>query len=104
MKVCTYGGDAIGGHLAARLAQGTAEDSVIARGPQLATLRAKGLTVRTPEGVLRARPAASADRDHLRQPKTKIQRIRHGPPPARVNHNQAPRWNPRSIHLSGTTL
>lgn len=61
MRVCIYGAGAIGGHVAARLAASGNDVSLIARGPHLVALRAKGLTVNTPEGVLHCRPAASAD-------------------------------------------
>lgn len=61
MKACIYGAGAIGGHLAARLARGGSDVSLVARGPQLAALRSKGLYAHTPEGVLHARPAVSAD-------------------------------------------
>lgn len=61
MKVCIYGAGAIGGHLAARLSNAGCEVSLVARGPQLAALRSRGLTVRTPEGMLRAQPTASVD-------------------------------------------
>jgi 2-dehydropantoate 2-reductase len=43
MKVCVFGAGAIGGHLAVRLAQGGAEIAVVARGAQLAAIRARGL-------------------------------------------------------------
>jgi 2-dehydropantoate 2-reductase len=43
MKVCVFGAGAIGGHLAVRMSQGGAEVAVIARGPQLAAIRARGL-------------------------------------------------------------
>ncbi len=60
MRICVYGAGAIGGYLAGRLAKGgRAELSVVARGPHLAAIRAEGLTVQTPEGALRSRPAAS---------------------------------------------
>lgn len=59
MKVCVYGTGAIGGHLAARLAKGGAEVSVVARGANLAAFRQKGLTVRAPDGEMHCRPAAS---------------------------------------------
>ncbi len=59
MKICVYGAGAIGGYLGGRLAKGGAELSVVARGPHLAALRAEGLTVHAPEGVLHSRPAAS---------------------------------------------
>jgi 2-dehydropantoate 2-reductase len=65
MKVCVYGAGAIGGHLAARLAAGGAttgaEVSVVARGPHLAAIRERGLTVQTGDGTLHSRPRASDD-------------------------------------------
>ncbi len=61
MKVCVFGAGAIGGNLAARLAAGGAEVSVIARGEHLAAIRANGITVETPQGRLHARTAASSD-------------------------------------------
>ena len=46
MKVCIYGAGAIGGLMAARLAKaGTAEVSLVARGPHLAAMQDKGLTL-----------------------------------------------------------
>lgn len=59
MKVCVFGAGAIGGHLAARLALGGAEVSIVARGAHLAAIRAGGLTVHTPEGTHHSRPGAS---------------------------------------------
>lgn len=60
MKVCVFGAGAIGGHMAARLAKGGAEVSVIARGAHLAAIRANGLTVETlKDGVLHCHPRAS---------------------------------------------
>jgi 2-dehydropantoate 2-reductase len=59
VKVCVYGAGAIGGHVAARLARGGAEVSVVARGAHLAAMRERGLTVRAPDGVLHCRPRAS---------------------------------------------
>lgn len=61
MKVCIFGAGAIGGHLAGRLAKGGADLSVIARGAQLAAIRARGLTVRAADDVIEARPRAAAD-------------------------------------------
>ncbi|MCB4821774.1 ketopantoate reductase family protein [Roseicella aerolata] len=61
MKVCIFGAGAIGGHLAGRLAKGGADLSVVARGAHLAAIRERGLTVRTPDGVIEARPRAAAD-------------------------------------------
>jgi 2-dehydropantoate 2-reductase len=45
MRVCIYGAGAIGGHLAARFARAGDQVSLVARGPQLAALRARGLVL-----------------------------------------------------------
>jgi 2-dehydropantoate 2-reductase len=58
MKVCIYGAGAIGGHLAARLAKGGAEVSVVARGAQLAAIRANGLRVKAADGEILCQPRA----------------------------------------------
>ena len=52
MKLCVFGAGAIGGLMAAKLAAqrekgGDAEVTVIARGPHLATMQSKGLTLRS---------------------------------------------------------
>ncbi len=50
MKVCIYGAGAIGGLVGALLARkGDAEVSLIARGPHLAAIREKGLTINGPD-------------------------------------------------------
>jgi 2-dehydropantoate 2-reductase len=51
MKVCVFGAGAIGGHVAARLARGGAETSVVARGEHLAAIQRDGLTVEAHDGV-----------------------------------------------------
>ncbi len=56
MKMCVFGAGAIGGHLAARLAQGGADVSVVARGPQREAIAARGLVVRAPDTALHVRP------------------------------------------------
>ena len=60
MKICVFGAGAIGGHLAARLAKGGADTSLIARGPQLAAIQAHGLRVTTPEETIHVHPRAAA--------------------------------------------
>ncbi len=45
MKICIYGAGAIGGYMAAKLAGAGADVSVVARGPHLAAMREKGLTL-----------------------------------------------------------
>lgn len=49
MKVAVFGAGAIGGHIAARLAHGGADVSVVARGAHLAAMRAKGIRVVAPD-------------------------------------------------------
>jgi len=61
LKICVYGAGAIGGHLAARLAKGGAEVSVIARGANLEAMRAGGLRVHAPDGELHAPVRATDD-------------------------------------------
>jgi 2-dehydropantoate 2-reductase len=63
MRICVFGAGAIGGLLAARLAQkGEAEVTVVARGPHLAAMQAHGLRLRSggEEIVVRPRCAATA--------------------------------------------
>ncbi len=45
MKVCIFGAGAIGGYVAAKLAQTDVNVSVVARGPHLAAMQEKGLTL-----------------------------------------------------------
>jgi 2-dehydropantoate 2-reductase len=59
MNVCVFGAGAIGSFLALSLARGGANVSVVARGEQLAAIRAHGLRAVTPAGELTAQPAAS---------------------------------------------
>jgi 2-dehydropantoate 2-reductase len=66
LKVCIFGGGAIGGYIAAHLARaGQCEVSVVARGATLAAIRAQGLRVRTPAGEIDARVNAVADAREL---------------------------------------
>ncbi|NDK33500.1 2-dehydropantoate 2-reductase [Rhodovulum sulfidophilum] len=43
MKICVFGAGAIGGYMGAKLAQAGAEVSLVARGPHLAAMKARGL-------------------------------------------------------------
>jgi 2-dehydropantoate 2-reductase len=61
MRICVYGAGAIGGHVAARLAKGGADVSVIARGAQLAAIQAQGLTLVHDEGSFNVPVTASDD-------------------------------------------
>ncbi len=59
MRICVYGAGAVGGHVAARLARGGADVSVVARGPHLAAMQARGLEVRGPDETFQAAVTAS---------------------------------------------
>ncbi|MBN8281424.1 MAG: 2-dehydropantoate 2-reductase [Gammaproteobacteria bacterium] len=51
MKICIYGAGAIGGYLGAKLAASGADVSLVARGPHLAAMRDRGLTLITADGT-----------------------------------------------------
>jgi 2-dehydropantoate 2-reductase len=51
MKICVYGAGAIGGLLAAKLARTGVDVSIVARGPHLAAIREKGLTLIEADGA-----------------------------------------------------
>ncbi|HYF07450.1 MAG TPA: 2-dehydropantoate 2-reductase [Acetobacteraceae bacterium] len=59
MRIAIYGAGAIGGHLAARLARGGAEVSVVARGAHLRAIQARGLLLRAADGEIHCHPRAS---------------------------------------------
>ena len=61
MRICVFGAGAVGGHVAARLARGGADVSVVARGAHLAAMQARGLQVRTPKETFDAPVTASDD-------------------------------------------
>ena len=61
MRICVYGAGATGGHFAVALALAGHQVSVIARGPHLAAIQAKGLTLLAGETSRNARVAASDD-------------------------------------------
>jgi 2-dehydropantoate 2-reductase len=62
MKICIFGGGAIGGLIAARLSQVPGvKVSMVARGAQLAAIQASGVELHSPTGDVRAPIAASDD-------------------------------------------
>ena len=61
MKICIYGAGAIGGLMGARLAKAGAEVSLMARGPHLAAMREKGLTLRSAEEMFTVHPTVTDD-------------------------------------------
>ena len=60
MKICIFGAGAIGGYLGAKLAQAGARVSVVARGPHLAAIQARGLTL-IEAGVTTTLPMRAAE-------------------------------------------
>jgi len=62
MKICVVGAGAIGGYLAVRLARAGQDVSVIARGPHLAAIQAKGLKLIENEQELIADNLTATDR------------------------------------------
>jgi 2-dehydropantoate 2-reductase len=65
MRVCVFGAGAIGGHLAARLAVGGAEVSVVGRGAHLRAIAERGLRVRAPDREMHVHPRAAEDASAL---------------------------------------
>ncbi len=61
MKLCIYGAGAIGGLLGAKLAAAGEAVTLIARGPHLAAMQSKGLTLIEDGKTLVTRPAATDD-------------------------------------------
>ncbi len=61
MKICIFGAGAIGGYMGAKLAQAGAEVSLVARGPHLAAMREKGLTLIEGDGTVTLPVTASED-------------------------------------------
>lgn len=61
MRICIYGAGAIGGLLGARLANAGTEVGLIARGPHLAAMRERGLTLRAAGQSITVRPNATDD-------------------------------------------
>lgn len=66
MRICIFGAGAIGGNLAGRLHKAGVTPSLVARGPHLAAIKAKGLTVTYADGDAQSfRPPASEDAREL---------------------------------------
>lgn len=61
-KICVFGAGAIGGYIGARLAhKAEADVSLVARGPHLAAMVAKGLTLRQGGETFTVRPRVTSD-------------------------------------------
>ncbi|HEX3116397.1 MAG TPA: 2-dehydropantoate 2-reductase [Bradyrhizobium sp.] len=61
MRICIFGAGAVGSHFAVRLALAGHDVSCVMRGPHLAAVRAKGLTLRVGNAEFVARVKASDD-------------------------------------------
>ena len=61
MRICIFGAGAVGSHFAVRLALAGHEVSCVMRGPHLAAVKARGLTLRVGDAAFSARVAASDD-------------------------------------------
>ena len=61
MRICIFGAGAVGGHFAVRLALAGHDVSCVMRGPHLAAVKAKGLTLRVGDAEFLARVKASDD-------------------------------------------
>lgn len=62
MKVCIFGAGAIGGHVAVRLLRAARDEiSIVARGPALAAMRSRGLTLQSEGNTLQAKPSIATD-------------------------------------------
>ena len=61
MRICIFGAGAIGGYLGAKLAKAGAAVSLLARGPHLAAMQAKGLTLIEETGSFTVPVTASED-------------------------------------------
>ncbi len=59
MRICVFGAGAVGGHFAARMAAKGHDVSVVARGPHLAAIREKGLTLHSGDQVITGKVRAS---------------------------------------------
>jgi len=60
MRICVFGAGAIGGHFAARLAAAGHSVSVVARGPNLAAIQARGLELRVADKIIKG-PVRAAE-------------------------------------------
>jgi 2-dehydropantoate 2-reductase len=65
MRICIFGAGAIGGLIAGRLAAKGADVSLVARGPHLAAIRARGLELRDGERSFVTHPKAASEAAEL---------------------------------------
>ena len=67
MKICIFGAGAIGGYMGVKLAQAGADVSLVARGPHLAAMKDKGLTLIEESGTTTVPVTASDNPEDLGQ-------------------------------------
>ena len=65
MKICIFGAGAIGGYMGVKLAQAGADVSLVARGPHLAAMKDKGLTLIEESGTTTVPVTASDNPEDL---------------------------------------
>jgi 2-dehydropantoate 2-reductase len=65
MKICIYGAGAIGGYLGVQLARAGADVGLVARGPHLAAMRERGLTLLAGDEEHTVRPRCTDDASEL---------------------------------------
>ena len=61
MRICIFGAGAVGSHFAVRLALAGHDVSCVMRGPHLAAVKARGLTLRVGDAEFPAKVTASDD-------------------------------------------
>lgn len=61
MKICVFGAGAIGGYMGLKLAQAGADVSLVARGPHLAAMKSRGLTLVEADGARQTVQVTASD-------------------------------------------
>lgn len=61
MKICVFGAGAIGGYMGLKLAQAGADVSLVARGPHLAAMKSRGLTLVDADGARQTVQVTASD-------------------------------------------
>jgi 2-dehydropantoate 2-reductase len=99
MRICVVGAGAIGGFIAAGLATGGTDTSVLARGATLGAIRAHGLRVESPDGTATVKVTASDDATELGAQDAVILAVKAQSAPA-VARGLGPLLGPHSVVLS----
>ena len=100
MKICVFGAGAIGGYMGAKLAQAGADVSLVARGPHLAAMQARGLRLIEEAGEVTVPVRAAEDPAELGPQDYVIVTLKaHSVPP--VVPRMAPLIGPDTTIVSG---